>query len=214
MLLYLIRHAQSQNNALPEEQRVEDPGITELGREQAKCLAEWMPSLQLTRLYTSPFRRTLQTTEPICRTTSLTPEVRTALHEKGGCYHGYTPKNIVGRPGMTAAQIESEFPGFRIAGDIDGQGWWNSKPYETEQAARMRAGVLYQRTREEFANTDERVAFVMHADVKVLFLEHLDFDVPECPCNTSVTTIQITPEGNRLEEFNRVAHLPADSVTR
>ena len=37
MELYLIRHAQSQNNALPEEQRVEDPGLTELGNQQADC---------------------------------------------------------------------------------------------------------------------------------------------------------------------------------
>ena len=31
MELYLIRHAQSQNNVKPEEHRVEDPPLTELG---------------------------------------------------------------------------------------------------------------------------------------------------------------------------------------
>ena len=85
MQLFLIRHAQSQNNALPEEQRVEDPGLTELGHRQAELLADWVPALNLTRLITSPFRRTLLTTEPIRRATSLIPEVRVDLHEQGGC---------------------------------------------------------------------------------------------------------------------------------
>ena len=31
MPLLLIRHAQSINNSLPEEQRSDDPGLTELG---------------------------------------------------------------------------------------------------------------------------------------------------------------------------------------
>jgi len=214
MQLYLIRHAQSQNNALPEEERVEDPGLTELGRQQAEHLGEWIPALKLTRLITSPFRRTLMTAEPIRRKTSLIPEVRIDLHEQGGCYSGHDFSAKVGRPGMTRREIESEFAGFQVADDIDGAGWWQSKPYETWEAARIRAARLLEWTRREFADTDERVAFVMHADIKRLFLAQLHADPFDVPCNTSVTEIEFTSEAHHLRIFNQYSHLPNHLVSR
>ncbi|MBI2480542.1 MAG: histidine phosphatase family protein [Planctomycetia bacterium] len=214
MQLYLIRHAQSQNNALPEEERIEDPGLTELGRQQAEHLAKWIPLLRLTRLITSPFRRTLMTTEPIRRVTALIPEVRIDLHEQGGCYAGHDLSSKVGRPGMTRREIEAEFSGYRVADNIDGAGWWQSKPYETWEAARIRAARLLEETCREFAHTDERVAFVMHADIKRLFLSHLHADPLDVPCNTSVTEIEFTTNSQRLRAFNQINHLPSRLVTQ
>ncbi len=213
MQLYLIRHAQSQNNALPEEARVEDPGLTELGHRQAELLAEWIPALKLTRLITSPFRRTLLTTEPIVRTTSLVPEVRIDLHEQGGCYSGHDFGDKVGRPGMTRKEIEAEFSGFQVADDIDGQGWWQSKPYESSEAAWSRAARLLESTRREFGHTDERVGYVMHADIKRLFLWQLREQIDGVPCNTSITEIEFDSRNHRLRAFNQVAHLPAHLIT-
>ncbi|MEX0819987.1 MAG: histidine phosphatase family protein [Pirellulaceae bacterium] len=214
MQLYLIRHAQSQNNALPEEERVEDPGLTDLGCQQAELLAAWIPALRLTRLITSPFRRTLLTTEPIRRATSLVPEVRIDLHEQGGCYGGHSFSNLVGRPGMTRSEIESEFRGFRVAEDIDGEGWWRCQPHESLQAARVRAARLLELTKREFAHTDERVAFVMHADIKLLFLAQLDPRLIDVPCNTSITEIELTRDSHDLRTFNQISHLPTHLVTR
>lgn len=214
MKLYLIRHAQSQNNALPEEERVEDPGLTELGHQQAEALGKWIPSLNLTRLITSPFRRTLLTTEPIRQATSLIPEVRTDLHEQGGCYAGHDFSIKVGRPGMTRQEIEEAFSGYRVADNIDGKGWWQSKPFESWEVARFRAARLLEETRREFAHTDERVAFVMHADIKRLFLSHLHTAPVDVPCNTSVTEIEFTANSSLLLQFNRIEHLPDHMVTR
>ena len=214
MQLYLIRHAQSQNNALPEEERVEDPGLTEVGQQQAEHLGEWIARLKWTRLITSPFRRTLLTTEPIRRATSLTPEVRIDLHEQGGCYSGHDFSTKVGRPGMSRREIEAEFSNYRVANDIDGTGWWRSKPYETWEAARARALRLLEATKHEFAHTDERVAFVMHADIKRLFLSHIHTDPLEVPCNTSVTEIEFTDATTVIRQFNRIEHLPSHLVTR
>lgn len=214
MQLFLIRHAQSQNNALPEEERVEDPGLTELGHQQAEFLADWIPSLNLTRLITSPFRRTLLTTEPIRQAISLIPEVRVEIHEQGGCYRGHRVDNIVGAPGMTRRDIETEFSGYRVADDIDGEGWWQSKPHESGEAARARAARLLEQTRREFAHTNERVAFVMHADIKLLFLSQFHSEPIDVPCNTSVTEIEFTASSQRIEAFNQIAHLPDHMVTR
>ena len=214
MQLYLIRHAQSQNNALPDHQRVEDPGITELGCLQAKFLAERVGTLKLTRLFTSPFRRTLQTTKPIYDATSLRPEVRIDLHEQGGCYRGHTVDNVCGRPGMNRTEIEREFPGFDVSAELDGEGWWASKPHENYQAAKHRAGKLLQRAIDEFGDTDERVAFVMHADIKLIFLREFHSELLDCPCNTSLTMIEITSGQCQLVDFNCVRHLPVELVTR
>ena len=46
MELYLIRHAQSLNNALPAEDRVEDAPLTDIGHQQCSHLAKWIPELK------------------------------------------------------------------------------------------------------------------------------------------------------------------------
>lgn len=214
MELYLIRHAQSQNNALPEEQRVEDPGLTELGRQQADLLGKWIPQLELTRIITSPFLRALETAERIRESTRLTPEVRTAIHEQGGCCSGHPAVGMVGRPGMSRTEIERRFPAFQVSAEIDGKGWWQCQPYETREAARQRAAAVLRQTREEFAHTSHRVAYVTHADFKLLFLEHLHAQPLDVPCNASVTKVLITADACRLVEHNNVRHLPADLIAR
>lgn len=214
MLLYLIRHAQSENNARPEEERVEDPGLTEIGHEQARRLGEWIPCLELTRLITSPFRRALLTAQAIHKTTPLTPQVRVHLHEQGGCYQGHEPGNLVGRPGMGVPEITREFAGFETGSDLSEGGWWASKPYESEEQASRRAREIILRAQDEFAGTNERVAFVMHADIKLLVLGHLDTKSLDVPCNTSITTIEIDRRRSRLVDFNRVDHLSDELVTQ
>jgi 2,3-bisphosphoglycerate-dependent phosphoglycerate mutase len=214
MELYLIRHAQSQNNALPEERRVEDPGLTELGHQQAKLLGDWIPTLELTKVITSPFLRALETARRIHESTKLTPHVRTAIHEQGGCCSGYPEVGMVGRPGLNRAEIEQRFPGFQVADEIDGDGWWRCQDYETRTLAQQRAAMVWQRTREEFAHTAERVAYVTHADFKLLFLEHIHPEPLEVPCNTSITKVMITVEECRLAGHNGVQHLSADLLSR
>jgi broad specificity phosphatase PhoE len=214
MKLFLIRHAQSQNNSLPESERVEDPGLTELGHQQARHLAERVGELGPTKLFTSPFLRTLETTNWIVEATKLTPHVRVALHEVGGCYTGHTTENIAGRPGMNRVEIEREFPGYVTSADIDDQGWWESRPFENQESAEHRAAGLLQRTVDEFLHTDERVAFVMHADFKLLFLQQFHPEWLDVPCNASVTTIHIENGNCRLQDYNDIRHLPDELVMR
>ena len=213
MRLYLIRHAQSENNARPESERHHDPGLTDLGRRQADCLAEKLPELNLTRLITSPFLRTLETTDRIRKHVELSPEVRIHLHEQGGCYQGYPPHFLQGQPGMTREEIEKRFPdfGFEVAWDDDG--WWRSQSYETWQEARHRARSIHDRTCAEFGHTSERVAYVMHADIKVLMLEVFHDRTLNMPANASVTNVEVTSDGMRLLEFNSVDHLPSEFLT-
>ncbi len=214
MELYLIRHAQSANNAKPEEQRLEDPPLTEIGEEQARHLGDWISQLRLTKLITSPFLRTLLTTNHLCENAGLSPEVRTALHEQGGCYQGHLVGAQVGRPGMSRAEIEQRFPGYHIADDIDERGWWKSQPYEDHAQASDRAERLLEKSREEFGHTDQRVAYVMHADIKRRFLEHVLPETLDTPCNVSVTKILLTRRECRLVDYNNTCHLPQGLITQ
>ena len=88
MKLFIIRHAQSQNNALPTSQRVSDAPLTELGLSQARHLAQWAQQTQFHDLLTSPFRRTLQTSQLIYAASDASWLTWTHLHEQGGCVSG------------------------------------------------------------------------------------------------------------------------------
>jgi 2,3-bisphosphoglycerate-dependent phosphoglycerate mutase len=213
MQLYLIRHAQSLNNSLPEEQRVEDPPLTETGHEQARRLAQAVKKLRLTELVTSPFLRTLQTTEHLRIATGLAPHVRAELHERGGCVSGHSGIGLTGRPGLSRQQIAAQFATYIVSPEIDGEGWWRSQAEETLEAAQLRAQQLLSRTIADYAATNARVAYVMHADIKMILLALLHREPLDVPWNTSITRLSITPAAVRLEDYNSIAHLPPELVT-
>jgi 2,3-bisphosphoglycerate-dependent phosphoglycerate mutase len=213
MDLYLIRHAQSANNARPAKDRVEDPPLTEIGHQQCRHLGKWLRNLRLTGVITSPFLRALETADHIARAVRLTPQVRTDLHEQGGCVSGPSPDVYVGRPGMSRSQIERRFPGFQILSEIDGDGWWASKPSETLDAAKRRAERLLAQIVREHAQTQARLALVTHGDFQRLVIGQFHAGPLETPHNASVTRVVVGLQGCRLEEYGRVDYLPNDLFT-
>ena len=219
MELYLIRHGQSANNAMPEKDRLEDPPLTDVGHRQAAHLAEWIQSKQLTQLITSPFQRTLQTTEHVRVATELSPQIWTDLHEQGGCVSGGDFASFEGRPGMTGRQIAAKFPQYELPDDIDQHGWWKSKDYETASEAQDRARRVSRRTIDEFAHTSHRVAYVLHGTFMRMLVAAL-LSVPGSEddwlgeaCNSAVTKIDVVDGWTRLDFYNARSHLPAPLVT-
>jgi broad specificity phosphatase PhoE len=114
---------------------------------------------------------------------------------------------------MTRTQIEREFPGFQVAPEIDGQGWWACKARESEVEAERRAELLLKQTIDEFGQTGERIALVMHADFKVALLRRFHTAPLATPRNTSVTTVAVKSSIPRLIDYNSVRHLPAELIT-
>ena len=51
MKLYIVRHAQSKTNVGINE---EDPGLTEIGKIQAKRLGKYLSKLNINQVYCSP----------------------------------------------------------------------------------------------------------------------------------------------------------------
>ena len=234
MDLYIIRHAQSVNNALADPRhRLCDPPLTEVGWRQAELLARHLahsysegsahgydqgrPGLELTRLFCSPMRRALQTAAPLSRALGLPVEVWVEIHEQGGIWldHGEAG-GIVGYPGITRQELSAEFPGYVIPEQITDQGWWHGGYEEMaacERRASQVAGTLLQ-----WAEGNDRIALITHGGFSNVLLRillgsagqpvfyHLD--------NTSVSLLRLRGNGEiSVRYLNRIDHLPPELVT-
>lgn len=221
MQLYLVRHAESQNNARPIEQRVEDPPITELGHQQAGCLAQWLQSLPIDRLITSPVRRALQTTRYVADATGQHVHVWADIFEEGGIYRGHGPDAAEGGPGLSRAEVirhvaESE-ERCTLDDSIHETGWWD-RDRETPEEAHHRAARVKHRLVETFGGSGSTVVAVIHADFKRRMLSHLLGDAVDALAlghlrNTGVTKLDYDGRTWRLESFNSISHLPHHLIT-
>ena len=132
MELFIIRHGQSANNALPNiRDREVDPPLTELGERQAEIVAGYLVNGEthdipasstnnsrfqmrkgfgINALFSSAMYRSLQTVQPIAKSLGLAPQIWVDLHEEGGMYrdHGGA-EGVVGYPGRTRSEILAEF---------------------------------------------------------------------------------------------------------
>jgi 2,3-bisphosphoglycerate-dependent phosphoglycerate mutase len=211
--ILLIRHAQSANNALPETQRVPDPGLTELGKQQALRLGESIVRYPIGNLYCSPFKRSLDTTVPICRAIGLVPFVHADIYEQGGCYAGHLPGQLKGCPGMNRSEIESQYPGWSVDSSIGLLGWNHGRNYETEREVLDRARRVERWLANEIISpSDSMAAMVIHADFKRVLMEVMlqsgRWPNHEQPIwNTSISLLRYNGQIWELVEWNRVEHL-------
>ena len=232
MELYIIRHAQSTNNALTsQEDRGCDPPLTDLGRRQAELLARHLaagiqrapsstePGYGITHLYCSPMCRALQTAQPLGKALGLAPEVWIDIHEWGGIYldHGES-RGTVGYPGKTRSEILDEFPGYVLPEGITEAGWWN-RGHEDKAGCIARAlrvaQVLQVRAETE---SGARIAIVTHAGFTAMLLKALLDHLPGDGFwyhhhNTAISRVDFGTEAIQIHYLNRVDHLPPDSVT-
>ena len=221
MQLYLIRHAESANNASPTYRRVEDPPITPVGRLQADHLASWLTTLAADVLITSPFLRTIQTVLPILDSTPHSLQIWHNVFERGGCYRGFEESNFEGAMGMGRSAI------LRTLGDhasrstldqtIGDDGWWGGKNRETDDEAARRARQVCDRLATTFTNR-EVVLLLIHADLKRLMLTEMFQGLVAVPDlgpirNAGVTKVNRVGERWQLDYFNSVTHLPAKLIT-
>ncbi len=237
MQLYLIRHAQSTNNALADERyRVSDPPLTQLGERQSEILARHLtdgrelepststgnnhhqPGYGITRLYCSPMWRALQTAYFIGQALGLATEVWIDLHEKGGIYLDHEDgRGPVGYPGRTRREMRAAFPDYVLPEGITEHGWWN-RAYEDWPACHERAiqvaGELHR-----WPPSDERIVLVSHggfmdALLKALFKQSPDRHLFYYHYNTAVSRVDLQSDGNLgVQYLNRVSHLPLELIS-
>jgi 2,3-bisphosphoglycerate-dependent phosphoglycerate mutase len=215
MQLYLIRHGQSENNALWErtgssDGRSSDPVLTELGHRQARRLAEFLAEQRanpadevnggrpdhndfgLTHLYTSLMRRAIETAEYIAQALELPLLGHPDAHEWGGIFQGGdVVEERVGLPGPGRAELAREFPDLRLPAGVGDEGWWN-RPYEQRQQVPERAQRFIDDLLAGHGGTEDRVAVVGHGG----FLQNVLQYVLEMP-------VQEGEPGRRLPRWFR-----------
>lgn len=108
--MLLIRHGRTQSNDEQRWQGHVDGVLTELGRDQARRLAQYLPPIDA--LYASPLARAADTAAAIAEEQGVPVELEPALKEIGfGVWEG-----------MTRDEIASAFPGeyadFSSGGDV------------------------------------------------------------------------------------------------
>lgn len=217
MQLYLIRHAESENNARPGHLRVEDPAITPTGQLQAKHLADWLASLHFDLLVTSPFLRTLQTTRAVLDRSRCAIEIWHDVYERGGCYRGFGDDACEGGPGLGLAELRALMPEATIDTSILDTGWWGSRSRETHAEAVARAELVEQRFIETLQRCEILVA-VIHADFKRLLLTQMLRGITDASAlgpmrNTGITKVDYDGTKWKLDWFNSVSHLPSQLIT-
>lgn len=73
--LYLIRHAQ-------KEKVVGDPNLTQLGKIQAEKTAQYLNNYKIDRIFSSPAKRAIETSEIICKLLNTGYQVDVQLRER------------------------------------------------------------------------------------------------------------------------------------
>ena len=247
MELYFIRHGQSQNNANwgnPEYKESPDPALTEVGIEQAAQVSKFLKESQLlvnpmewnnqnrygfglTHLYTSLMERAVHTAAPTARALRLPFAAWEEIHESGGIFGRDGELKLKGLPGKPRAYFEEHFPELTIPEHVNGTGWWNSRPWETEEQCQLRAqkflADLLARHGDKDGQPEHRVAIFSHGG----FFTHLLFAILKSPWrqaanemrswfsmnNCAISRIDFRAGEVSIVYLNRTDHLPDRLIT-
>ena len=193
--LYLIRHAQSENNAICDGRgndqpgRVPDPEITATGHRQAEALAAHLahPSAEprqhpfqatdsaqfgLTQVYCSLMTRSILTANYIADACGLRLQALADVFEKHGIYDVDAQGNLRGLPGPGRDYFVDRFPQLGLPAELNDGGWW-SRPAEDESAFLQRMRQVVADMRRRLQDSDDNVALVAHGDFIDQFMNEL-----------------------------------------
>ena len=213
MLLYVVRHAQSESNAqVPGAGK--DSKLTELGRRQAQAVAARLAEIGIDRVLASPYVRALETADAIRRATGAPAGIVPLLHE----HHVEPLKSEKDEdwPFLSRAALSERFPEFEPPADFAFGPRWHDIP-EADDAV-VRRG---KRVAEELwlkyctgpaANPGIRLAIVTHGSpAGKLLMGTLGLTNSQGVAvridNASISCVDYSPELKVLLASNRVDHL-------
>lgn len=240
--LYFIRHGQSTNNVILDEndhddyllERATDPQLTSIGEQQACLVGEVLAQpltthdfdpqnrsgFGLTHLYCSLMVRAARTGLVISEQTGLPLVGWPELHETGGLFDVEIVDDepvFIGQPGPGRSFFQSQFPKLIIPGDLPEAGWYN-RDKEPRELYLVRAQAIIDRLLAEHGGTDHRVGVVMHGGIFARILTAFFKIQAErfwfLMNNCAISRVDISEKGHvMLEYLNKVDHLPDDLVT-
>ena len=130
----LVRHGQSEWNALGRWQGRADPPLTELGRVQARHAAAALPQVDL--LASSTLQRARQTAAEISAILGITEVVTDA---------GFVERDAGAFSGLTKDEIEQQFPGYLQNGQRPAG--WEDDDVLVDRVRRALEGLHHHRAR-------------------------------------------------------------------
>jgi len=228
----------------PNYKESPDPALTEAGIEQAQLLSEFLERSQLisqsdgwnphnrhgfglTNIYTSLMERAVHTALPTARKLKVPFAAWTEIHESGGIFGRDGEMKLQGLPGNPRAWFEANIPELILPDSLNGDGWWNSRPHETEEEAYQRAkrvwAELLVRHGDKEGEPEQRIVFVSHGG----FFTHLVCAMLDLPWrqasnglrswfllnNCSISRFDINKQEVTLCYMNRTDHLPDRLIT-
>ena len=145
--IYLARHGESDWNAANRFQGHSDRPLTDLGREQARALADLVAGENVEAIYASPLSRALETARIVAARTGLAVVEDEGLREVDtGSWSG-----------LSRAEVQERYPEGFERWTSGGAGWEDGESYE-EMAERVLAAV----NRIAAAHPGGRVLLVSH----------------------------------------------------
>ena len=209
VLLYLIRHAQSEGNAGVRGAAI-DCSLTDLGRRQAEAMAQRVTELGVDRVLASPYVRTLQTADALRRAAGVPATVMPLLHE-----HHIKPFPDEW-PLLSRAALAEQFPDFELPADFAFDPRWHDVPEEEEQVLSRARGVLRDLWERYAAapngSQEVRLALVSHGSpTGKLVMAAVGLESPKKTAvrieNASISMVEWYPDWRVLLATNRVDHL-------
>lgn len=204
LTLYFLRHGQtsfSRANAFCGAGL--NPHLTEDGLAMAQAFAKAYGETPWKAIYTSPLKRTLETANPICSITGLSPQLRDGLKEIGyGQWEG-----------KTTAEVDQEFHDDYIRWTAD-PAWYPPTGGEAAISIAHRSIQVI----EEIQNIYEEgnVLIVSHkATIRIMLCSLLGIDVGrfrfrlDCPV-ASVSVVEFGKHGPLLKQMAERSHLSAE----
>ena len=240
--LYFIRHAQSTNNAVMDENEHDDyllirqsePDLTPLGEKQIRQAAEFLArpgsengfdpqnrqGFGLTHLYCSLMVRAVKTGQAISEQTGLPLVALPEVHETGGIFKVELvdgERRFIGTAGPGRGFFKTTFPDLVIPEDLPEEGWWN-KPKEPREKFVKRAKAVVDKIIEVHGGQDHRVGIVMHGGIFASIMTAI-FDIQAekywfLMNNCGISRIDVREDGFfMLAYLNKVDYLPDHLIT-
>jgi 2,3-bisphosphoglycerate-dependent phosphoglycerate mutase len=221
VLLYLIRHAQSERNAGVPGSPI-DCALTATGRRQAAAVGQRVAELGVDWVLSSPYVRTLETAEAVRRATGAPGAIVPLLHE----HHVEAFPQTEDWPLLSRVALAERYPGFQLPDDFAADSKWHDVPETHEGVLRRARGVLaalWERyalvpqappvgAQPRDGQPDARLAVVSHGSptgkllMAALRLESpagIEFRID----NASLSIVEYWPDWRVVEAINRVDHL-------
>jgi broad specificity phosphatase PhoE len=150
------------------------------------------------------------------------------IHEAGGIFSRQLGDEKAGLPGKTRAFFEANYPDLILPNWLDDRGWWQSRPFETDEARHKRAkrvwATLLEHHGDREGQPEQRIALVSHGgffmhllttalDIKMRRREDFDHEYWFLMNNCGITRLDISSDHVRVAYVNRTEFLPSHLIT-